>query len=174
MAEIKVAAEVGRPIGSRPARRLRRDGRIPGVIYGHGIDPLPVAVEARSLRAALTTEAGLNALLAIEVDGTSHLTLAREIQRHPVRGSVSHVDFQVVRRDEVVTSDVPINLVGEAAEVHKGDGMVEQQLFSLSVQAVPAAIPNIIEVDISDLTIGQAIRVVDIVLPQGASTELDP
>ncbi len=171
--EIRVAVEAGRAVGSRPSRRLRGEGKIPGVVYGHGVEPMPVAVDARALRAALTTDAGLNALLDLRVDGTSHLTLAREVQRHPVKGTVSHVDFVIVRRDEVVTSDVPIALTGEASEVHKGDGMVDQQLFSLSVQALPSAIPNQIEIDIGDLTIGQSIRVGEVALPDGVSTEVD-
>lgn len=174
MAEIKLPVTTGRPVGTRPSRRLRAAGQIPGVVYGHGVEPLPVAVDARALRAALTTEAGLNALLSLQVDGTSHLTLAREIQRHPVRGTVTHVDFLIVRRDEVVTSEVPVSLVGEAQEVHRGDGMVDQQVFSLTVRAVPMAIPNSIEVDVSALEIGHTIRVGDIALPEGVTTETDP
>ena len=95
------------------------------------------ADSGRSLRAALTTEAGLNALLSLEVDGSSHLTMAREIQRHPVRGTVLHVDFQIVRRDEVMSADVTVNLVGEAEDVQRRDGLVEQSLHSLTVNATP-------------------------------------
>lgn len=174
MAEITLPVESGRPIGSRPSGRLRAAGKVPGVVYGHGIDPLPVAVDQRALRAALTTEAGLNALLNLQVDGASHLTLARELQRHPVRHNVIHVDFQIVRRDEVMSVDVPINLVGDAIQVHRGDGVVDQQVFSLTVQATPALIPNVIEIDISGLTIGDAVRVGDLSLPQGVETEVDP
>ena len=174
MAEITLAAETGRPIGSRSSGRLRASGKIPGVVYGHGIDPLPVAVEARALRAALTTESGLNALLNIEVDGTSHLTLARELQRHPVRHTVVHVDFQVVRRDEVIAADVPLTLVGEAEAVHRGDGVVEQQVFSLTVHATPARIPNGIDIDVSRMVIGDAVRVGDLSLPEGVTTDVDP
>src|SRR2546423_13625523 len=111
MPEIVLAAEAGRPVGSRPSGRLRHSGRIPGIVYGHGVDPLPVAVDGRDLRHALSTEAGLNALLNLQVDGTTHLTMAREIQRDPVRGTVTHVDFQIVRRDEVMAADVPVTLV---------------------------------------------------------------
>jgi large subunit ribosomal protein L25 len=174
MAEIKLAVVAGRSVGSRASRRLRAAGQVPGVVYGHGIEPLAVAVDARALRAALTTESGLNALLSLQVDGSSHLTLAREIQRHPVRATVTHVDFQIVRRDEVVTSEVPVTLFGEAQQVHRGDGMVDQQLFSLTVRAVPMAIPNSLEVDVSGLEIGQMIRVGEIALPEGVTTETDP
>ena len=174
MAEITLTAEGGRSTGSRPAGRLRTAGRIPGVIYGHGQKPLPVSVDGRELRAALTTEAGLNALLSLKVDGKEHLTLAREIQRHPVRNTVIHVDFQIVRRDEVVTVEVPINLVGEAHDVTVNEGYIEQPLSSLTVRATPGRIPNVLEVDISHMTIGDSIRVSDLALPSGVTTEVDP
>ena len=174
MAEITVVAEAPRPLGSRAAGRLRAAGRIPGVIYGHGRDPLPIAVDGRALRAALTTDAGLNALLALQVGDETHLTLAREIQRDPVRSTVIHVDFLIVSRDEVVSADVPIILVGEARKVAQGDGRIEQQLTSLTVHATPANIPSHMEVDISEMDIGDTIRVADIALPSGATTEVDP
>lgn len=174
MPEIRLAAEQGRPTGTSAARRLRNEGKIPGVVYGHGTDPLPIAVEGRALRSALTTEAGLNALLELEFDGQSHLTLAREIQRHPVRHTVTHVDFVIVRRDEVISAEVPITLVGEAAEVHREDGVVAHELFTLTVQSTPANIPNSIEVDISELKVGDTIRVGDLKLPNGVATDVDP
>src|SRR3954451_7581697 len=157
MPEITLPAEGGRTTGTRATGRLRGSGLIPGIVYGHGVDPLPVAVEGRALRAALTTEAGLNALLSLQVDGTFHLTMAREIQRHPVRGTVIHVDFQIVRRDEVMAADVPISMVGEAEEVQRSDGLVEQQLYSLTINATPDRIPHGIDVDISAMTIGDTI-----------------
>jgi large subunit ribosomal protein L25 len=174
MAEVVLAAEVGRPLGSRAVRRLRRDGKVPGVIYGHGTDPVPVAVEARDLRVALTGEAGANQLLSLKTDTGTYLTLAREMQRHPVAQTVSHVDFVIVRRDEVISADVPITLNGDATEVHHGDGLVEQQLFALTINALPTAIPSAIEADISDLTIGGSVRVSDLVLPEGVTTDVDP
>jgi large subunit ribosomal protein L25 len=174
MAEITVVAEAPRPTGSRAANRLRAAGKVPGVIYGHGQAPLPIAVDGRALRAALTTDAGLNALLALQVDGETHLTLAREIQRDPVRSTVTHVDFLIVRRDEVVSADVPIALVGEARQVVMADGLIEQPLNTLTVHATPDAIPAHVEVDVSDMEIGDTIRVGDITLPSGVSTEVDP
>ena len=172
--EINLPVDAGRPTGSRAAGRLRSAGRIPGVVYGHGLDPVPVAVEARALRAALNTEAGLNALLNLQVDGGSHLTVAREVQRDPVRGTVIHVDFQIVRRDEVIAAEVPVHLTGEPTELHRGDGVLDHQLFSLTVHATPARIPNAIEVDVSGLAIGDTIRVGDLRLPEGVSTEVEP
>jgi large subunit ribosomal protein L25 len=174
MDEVSLVADVGRVKGSAEARRLRTTGKVPGVLYGHGIDPLPLAVGSRELRAALTSDSGLNALISLDVGGTRHLAMARQLQRHPVRRTVDHVDFVVVRRDEVVSVEVNIHLVGEALEVDRADGLVEQQLFSLVVHATPGNIPNSIEVDISDLSIGEAIRVADLRLPEGVTTEVDP
>jgi large subunit ribosomal protein L25 len=172
--EIQLPAEIGRTTGSRSSGRLRAGGKIPGVIYGHGADPVSVAVDGRALRSALTTDAGLNALLDLQVDGDSHLTVARDIQRDPVRGTVIHVDFQIVRRDEVIAAEVPVNLVGEALELHRADGVVDHQLFTLTVHATPGRIPNDIEIDVSGLLVGDTIRVGDIALPEGVTTEVDP
>jgi large subunit ribosomal protein L25 len=174
MVEINLKAEAGRTTGSRAASRLRAAGRVPGVVYGHGTTPLPVSVDGRALRSALTTDAGQNAVLSLQVDGQTHLTMAREVQRHPVRHTVLHVDFQIVRRDEVISADVPVTLVGEAHDVAINEGLVEQPLMSLAVQAVPGLIPNAIEIDVSGLSIGDRIRVSDISLPDGVTTEVDP
>src|SRR5580658_3391126 len=173
MAEVALVAEVGRPTGSRATRRLRRDGLIPGIVYGHGTAPVSVAVVAKELRTALSGESGSNTLLSLQAGDQTFLTLAREMQRHPVRGTVTHVDFQIVRRDEIIAADVPITLVGEALEVHHGDGLVDQQLFTLPVRAKPADIPTVVEVDVTDLTIGSALRVADLNLPAGVTTELE-
>ena len=166
--------ELGRPTGSRPAGRLRREGKIPAIVYGHGSSPVSISIEGRALRAALTTEAGLNALMTVKLDGDEHLVMARDIQRDPVKHKVIHVDFQIVRRDEVMSVDVPITIVREAVEVHREDGLVAQELFNLVVQATPGNIPNSIEVDVSELKVGDAIRVGDLKLPSGATTEVDP
>src|ERR1700678_4210513 len=173
MADVTLAAEVGRPLGSRATRRLRREGKIPGVIYGHGTDPVAVAVPARELRIALNGEAGANQLLSLETGSTTYLALAREMQRHPIAQTVTHVDFQIVRRDEVIAADVPIILIGEALEVHHGDGLVDQQMFTLPIKARPSDIPTSLEVDISELTIGAQLRASDLALPAGVTTEVE-
>jgi large subunit ribosomal protein L25 len=173
MAEVILAAEVGRPLGSRAVRRLRREGKVPGIVYGHGTDPLPVAVVGRELRAALTGEAGLNQLLSLDTGSATFLTLAREMQRHPVAQTVTHVDFVIVRRDEVISADVPVVLVGDAVEVHHGDGLVDQQMFTLSIRALPSDIPSSIEADVSALTIGGQVRVSDLTLPEGVTSDVD-
>jgi len=174
MEEVTLLADSSRALGSRPARRLRAQGQVPAVLYGHGIEPVSLAVDSRELRTALTGDSGLNALINLDVDGTKHLAMARHLQRHPVRGNVSHVDFVIVRRDEVVSADIPLHLVGEASEVLSEDGIVDQPLFTLTIRAKPADIPGNIEVDVSGLKIGDTIRVGDIRLPAGVETEVDP
>src|SRR5204862_8033690 len=174
MEEVTLTAEPGRPVGSRPSRRLRATGKVPAVLYGHGTDPMALCVDSRELRNALTGDAGLNALITLKVDSQSHLAMARHLQRHPVKGSVDHVDFVIVRRDEIVSADIPIQLVGEATAVHNEDGIVDQQLFSLAIRAKPLDIPGNVEVDISELAIGDAIRVGDLKLPPGVETDADP
>ena len=174
MDEVSLVADVGRVKGSSESRRLRRAGKVPGVLYGHGIEPIDVAVGSRELRAALTSESGLNALISLDAEGKKHLAMARQLQRHPVRRSIDHVDFVIVRRDEVISAEVPIHLVGEAEKVERADGLVEHTMFSLMVHAKPADIPNAIEVDISGLEIGDAIRIGDIKLGSGVATTLDP
>jgi large subunit ribosomal protein L25 len=174
MPEVTLAAESGRQTGSSSTRRLRSQGKIPGVVYGHGSEPIPVAVGAREFQIALSGEAGLNTLLSLEVDKKNFLTLARDIQHHPFRNVVTHVDFQIVRRDEVISAEIPINLVGEPIEVQHGDGIVDQQLFALAIKAKPADIPPSVDIDISGLTIGASLHVSDITVPKGVELETDP
>jgi large subunit ribosomal protein L25 len=102
------------------------------------------------------------------------LALARELQRHPVRHTVTHIDFLIVGRDEIVTTEVSIALIGDALAVHRADGHVEQQLFAVTVKAKPADIPTGFDVDISELEIGDAIRVGDLKIPAGVTIDLDP
>jgi large subunit ribosomal protein L25 len=174
MPEITLVAQSGRTTGSPESRRLRTSGRIPAVVYGHGIDAESVSVDGRELRSALSGDAGVNQLLNLEVAGNHHLALARVLQRHPVRGTVVHVDFQVVSRTEILSADVPVVLVGEAKAVENERGVVEHSLQSLTINARPGDIPNSIEVDISGLAIGDTIRVSDLPLPAGVTTDVDP
>ncbi len=174
MPESMLTAEVGREIGSSATRRLRTQGKIPAVVYGHGSEPIPVAVVAREFQVAMSGDAGLNTVLTLVVDGQNYLTMAREIQHHPFRNTVTHVDFQIVNQDEMMSAEVPINLVGEAVEVNHGDGLVEQQLFSLAIKAKPSEIPTSVELDISSLTIGGVLHARDIALSDGVALETDP
>jgi large subunit ribosomal protein L25 len=174
MAEITLVAQPGRATGSSSSRRLRAEGRVPGIVYGRVTEPVAVSVDARELRHALSGAAGVNQLLSIDVAGTSHLAMARSLQRHPVRGTVVHVDFQVVSRDEIVSADVPVTLVGEAKEVEQAKGVVEQLLTSLTIHARPGSIPNAIEIDVTGLAVGETIRVGQLPLPAGVTTDVDP
>jgi large subunit ribosomal protein L25 len=172
MAEITLVAEPGRTTGSSASRRLRAAGRVPAVVYGHGMDGISVSVDGRELRHALSGDSGTNQLLELHIGTDKHLALARVLQRHPVRHTVVHVDFQVVSRDEVISADVPIVLTGESKSVAQEGGIIEQPLTSLTVKATPARIPNSIDIDISDLKVGEGIRVGDLKLPSGVTTEV--
>jgi len=174
MAEVTLTAEVGRQLGSRATRRLRREGKIPAVIYGHGTDPVSVAVIGRELRVALNGEAGANQLLSLQTGTETYLALARDMQRHPIAQTVTHVDFQIVRRDEIISADVSIVLTGEALEVQHGDGLVDQQMFTISINARPSDIPTSVELDITNLVIGEQLRISDLALPSGVTTDVDP
>jgi large subunit ribosomal protein L25 len=143
------------------------------VVYGHGIEPIPVSVDAKDLRQALGGEAGSRALLRLVIGDGEHLAMARQLQRHPVRHTVIHVDFQVVGRDEVISAEIPIVLVGEALAVHREDGTVDQEKTVVAVKAKPADLPPNLEVDISALEIGDSIRVSDITLPAGVELNED-
>src|SRR4051812_32609790 len=174
MSEVTLKAAPGRAPGSRAAGRLRVTGQIPAVVYGHGITPVPVSVDWRELRVALTTDAGSNALINLAVGSESHLTIVRDMQRHPIRHDVLHVDFQVVSRDEVISVDVPVVLTAESKAVQGTDGAsIDQQLHTLTIQSKPGNIPNEITIDITDLSVGDAIRISDLKLPAGVETELD-
>jgi large subunit ribosomal protein L25 len=172
--DITLVAETGRSTGSPASRRLRATGRVPAVLYGRGAEPAPISVEWRDLRSALTTDKGLNALLTLKIDGSSTKAIVKEMQRHPVRRDVLHVDFLAVDVDKPITTDVPLLVEGEPEKVIRDDGVVEQILNVLIVTAKPDAIPGHIAVDVSDLEIGQHITVGDLQLPADVTTEADP
>ena len=175
MAEITLKADVGRPTGTRVSKRLRAAGRVPGVVYGLDSDPIPVDVDWRELRQVLTGEAGPQRPDRPRSSAASReLSIVKSLQRHPVHHTVTHVDFLLIRRDQAITVEVPIVLHGEAEEVLKEGGMVDQILTTLTVAAKPADIPNELTIDISSLAVGDAIRVGDIALPTGVTTEVDP
>ena len=174
MAEITLKAESGRTTGSAASRRLRAAGRIPAVLYGHGADVVSVSVDGRDLRHALSGETGLNQLLSVQVGAETHLAMARALQRDPVRHTVIHVDFQIVRRDEIISAEVPILMVGEARAVEQEKGIVEQLLNALTVNATPGRIPPNLEIDISGLTVGAGVRVGELNLPEGVTTDVPP
>lgn len=174
MAEIILQATPRPPQGTRTARRLRAEGKVPGVVYGLGGDPKTLTVDWRELRAALVTEQGLNAIIHLELDGDRMPTLVKDMQRHKVRRDVLHIDFIRVDLDKTVDVEVPIHLEGEAERVTQENGVIDQTMTSLLITAKPADIPSGLTVDISDLEIGHAKRVSDIVLPAGVTTPVEP
>lgn len=174
MEEILLSANTTREIGSSSSRRVRKDGIIPGVLYGLNEETVALSVDWPDLRRALTTDSGINAIIQLEIDGKKQMTIVKDIQRHPVRRDVLHVDFLRIDPNENVTVDIPLVMVGEAREVSAADGMVDQNMFSLTVNAPPDRIPTEIEVDISSLTVGDSVRVRDLNLPEGVTTEGDP
>jgi large subunit ribosomal protein L25 len=167
MSEVTLIAESGRIIGTRPSRRLRAEGRVPGVVYGGGKPAETITFARADLRQALNTEAGRNALIRLEFDGQSFLTLVREIQRHPVRRDVTHVDFLKVDETKPVELDIPISLVGEPKQVTVMGGMIEQRISTLRVRVRPDQIPNAIEVDVSGMRLDRSILVKDLEMPEG-------
>jgi large subunit ribosomal protein L25 len=174
MSELLLTAHTGRVTGTRSSRRLRADGLVPAVVYGLGADPVSVAVEWPALRKALTTDAGVNALLTLDIEGNQQLSIVKEIQRHPTRRDVIHVDFIRLDANAEVEIEVPVLLIGEALKVTQVSGMVDQTMFTLTVLSKPDAIPDELSIDISELEVGEAIHVSDMALPAGVRTEVDP
>jgi large subunit ribosomal protein L25 len=172
--DITLVATPGRATGSSASRRLRASGKIPAVLYGRGAEPRSITIDWRDLRSALTTEKGLNALITLDIDGTRTEAVVKEMQRHPVRRDVLHVDFLSVDVDKPITTDVPIVLEGEATLVLREQGVVDQVMNAIIVNAKPAAVPGHLAVDVSALEIGHTITVADLVLPDGVTTDADP
>ena len=173
--ELTLRAETGRPTGSRPARRLRREGLVPATVYGREAEPVTVTVNARELFGVLHTEAGLNALITLEVEGGKNvLTMAKEIQRHPFRSEYRHVDFVAISLTEMVTTEVLIHLVGEPVGVLLNGGIIETLRNLVSIEALPQEIPSAIEVNIEDLDIGDTVKVSDLPALEGVEYLDDP
>ncbi len=162
--ELKLKAETRPGGGKGEARKLRASGRVPGVLYGSGVESTPVAVDVRDLYHALHTSAGANVLVGLVVDGTEHLVLPREIQRDHVKGQYVHVDFLAVRRDVKITVEVPVHVVGEAPGMKVG-GVIEHHLWDVEVECLPSDVPDTIEADISNLELGDGLRVGDLAIP---------
>lgn len=176
MAEITLTATTGRTTGTRSSRRLRAEGKVPAVVYGLGREPVAVTVDWRELRQCLITDAGINALidLSIEGEGDSQLAIVKDMQRHPIRQTVDHVDFLLIRRDQEITVDVPLVAEGEPTGLEAEGGMLETLLTTLSVNAKPGSIPDQLTYDVSSLAVGDTITVADLTLPAGVTTDVDP
>lgn len=170
--QITLTAATDRVIGSRSSRRLRREGKIPAVVYGAGDPPTSIAVEWSALRAALTTPAGFNALINLEFGDTERLTIVKDMQRHPVRRDVTHVDFIIIDRSQPLDVDVPVVLENTDAD-HLKELVVDQQMFSVPVSSLPGSIPNEFIIDCTTLTLDDPIRASSIELPSGVELNID-
>lgn len=173
--ELTLRAETGRPMGSRPARRLRREGMVPATVYGRDREPVSVAVNARELYSVLHTEAGVNALITLDIgDDDSVLTMAKEIQRHPYRSEYNHVDFLAISLTEKVTADVSITFEGEPVGVRLNGGIIETLRNSITIEALPQEIPSAISLDINELDIGDTLKISDLPDLEGVDYLDDP
>lgn len=168
MPEVRIAAEPRTEFGKGPARRERRAGRVPAVLYGHGTDPEHISLPGHEVLLALRTA---NVLIRLEgLSGDSQLALPKAVQRDAIRGTVEHVDLLLVRRGEKVTVEIPVTVVGEVAP----GGMLDQQLIQISVDAEATHIPPGIEVDIEGMEVGTVVNAADLKLPTGVSLDSEP
>ena len=165
--ETNLKAIVREGIGSSESRRLRKDGNIPAVVYGLGMDPLSVSVNAREFRNALKTEAGTNVIINLEVGSDNYTALAREIQKHPYRDEYLHIDLIQIDLTQTVEADVQIEFVGIPVGVKEEGGLVQTINSSISISALPTNIPTSIELDISSLNVGDNLTATDVNLPEG-------
>jgi large subunit ribosomal protein L25 len=161
--------------GSAESRRLRRQGIIPGVLYGRGRTPHPISVPERELRRVLTGEGGLHAILDVVLEGqkTTHPSILKEYQQHPVRGGLIHVDLQEVRLDQPIQARVVVELIGEPVGVTEG-GVLSQVNREVTVEALPMEIPEHLELDVTGMAIGDTLRLADLRVSEGVTYLDDP
>jgi large subunit ribosomal protein L25 len=166
--EVHIAAEPRTEFGKGPARRERRAGKVPAVLYGHGSDPRHITLPGHEVLLALRTA---NVLIRLEgLSGGSQLALPKAVQRDAIKGTVEHVDLIMVRSGEKVTVEIPINVTGDVAP----DGMLDQQLVQISLEAEATHIPPGIDVDVEGLAVGTQITAGDLNLPSGATLAVEP
>jgi large subunit ribosomal protein L25 len=165
VSEVRIEAQSRTEFGKGASRRLRRDGRIPAVVYGHGTDPVHVSLPGHELGQALRQS---NVLLTLALESGDQLTLPKSVQRDPVRHDIEHVDLIVITRGEKVTVDVPVQTVGVAEP-----GSLTEHADTLSVRAEATRIPSAIEVSIAGLPIGSTVRASEVVLPDGIELAAD-
>lgn len=173
MSETVLVAESGRATGSANSRRLRRDDSIPAVVYGQGMDPISISVARRDLRIALSGSAGMNTVLDLEVDGTVYPAIVKDVQRHPVRRTVQHVDFIQINLNEQIRVAVPVRLVGEAKDVLNNNGLVDLAMNEIEVSTTPRTIPDEIVIDVTDMTMDTTITLGEVPLPAGVTATHD-
>jgi len=168
VSEVRLAAETRTEFGKGGARRTRRAGKVPAVIYGHGADPRHISLPAREFTAAIRN-GGANVLLTLDLDGDEQLAIPKAIQRHPIKGTYDHVDLLAVRRGEKITIDVPLVIVGDLVP----DAVLNQEHTTVSVEAEATHLPTGIEVSIEGLEIGAQVHASALVLPTGATLVTD-
>jgi large subunit ribosomal protein L25 len=175
MQQTQMKIETRTSVGKGISRRLRAAGRIPGVVYGRGMEPVPVSLEPKALSAAIAGEGGLNNLITLEGGGDLDkvVVIVAEIQRDTLKRTAEHVDLHRVNMNEKVRINVPVNLIGTAAGVKEG-GMLDFAHHTLHIECLPAQIPEHIEINIADLKIGHSIHVSEIVLPEGVKCVENP
>jgi large subunit ribosomal protein L25 len=171
---LEVTARDSDQVGSRRVRRLRKEGLVPGVLYGKG-HARAILVKERELRTALTTSSGLHAIVDVVIQGqtTPHHAVLKDYQRHPIRGTLTHVDFHEVRLDRPIQATVAVQLVGDSPGAKEG-GVVQQVTRELRVEALPMGIPEHIDADISSLEVGGTIRLEEIPAIEGVTYLDDP
>lgn len=173
MADATLIAQRRTESGKGPSGRVRVEGLVPAVVYGLGVDNVSVAVSQRELVHILSGGSGMNTLITLSIDGTEELAIARELQRHPVKGNVIHVDFVRVRADQTIQAEIPVHLTGEAEGAVRG-GVLEQLVHTLTVEAKPSDFPPAIEHDVSALEIGGQVYVRDLTVPNGVTVLQNP
>lgn len=162
MSPVSLRAQAGRKPGSRESRRIRRTGQVPAVVYGSELDPIPIQVDSHDLQVALHTEAGLNAIINLEIaDGSTLTTMARIVERHPFRNEYRHVDFVTIDLTQMTTAEVALHFEGTPVGVIEG-GVFSPRRTHVSVKVLPTEIPSFIELDVSDVEIGGSLRVDDL------------
>jgi large subunit ribosomal protein L25 len=171
--KLEVAEREGR--GSADSRRLRRQGIIPGVLYGRGKTPHAICISERELRRVLTGESGLHAILDVVLEGqkTSHPSILKDYQQNVLTGRLAHVDLQEVRLDQPIQAQVVIELVGESQGVTEG-GVLSQVVREITVEALPLEVPERIELDVSGMAMGDTLRLEDLPLKEGVTYLDDP
>jgi len=155
--------------GTGVARKIRQGGHVPGIIYGHGRAPQALAINTRELERLLSQVNAASTIIELSFDGSTARTLIREIQRHPFKRSILHVDFQELVAGEKVTVSVPLRFIGTAEGVRNAGGILEEVMHQLHIRVDPSAIPDHIDVDVTNVTIGHSLHVGDIVLPEGVT-----
>jgi large subunit ribosomal protein L25 len=167
MASAQLSATHRDGTGKGSARSLRAQGQVPAIIYGHGRDPQPLAIDTRELEKLLSKISAESTVIELSMDGKSARTLIREIQRHPFKRQILHVDFQELVAGEKVTVRIPIVLTGIPEGVRVDGGILDQVMRELEIEVDPSNMPNHVEVDVNPLRIGDSVHVRDIALPEG-------